>query len=572
MTTILNKKILLSLGMIAFVAVAAIGATGAFFSDTETSTGNTFTAGDIDLQIDNESYVTDSGGVLVTSTSTSWAMTDLIAGTHKFFDFADLKPGDIGEDTISIHVGSNDAWMCAAARITSDLDNSITEPEDEVGGPSGQDGTADGDLDSAIDFVFWNDDGDNVLETDEVASIFLNGPLSGIGQQGTITLADSGSSILSTTTSPTPISGGTTFYIGKAWCFGDLTATGVEQDGLGKTGNNGPTSSRGPGVSCDGSSEGNITQTDSVQGDMQFYATQSRNNDEFSCSAYTPTWGQEPPTEPIVGALLSAYVAPTACNVTVTGTIQAAIDSAVSGNTVCVPAGTYNEDVAVNKDITLAGAGSGSTNIVGQTSGEAGAVVITADGATVQGFNITDATGGFAALRISGTRSGITVNSNTLNGVTGGAAFLTDGGQSNHTISNNVMNGVAGQPIAYVNGLASVNVASTNVDFTNNTFSGSGSLALGQEAGGSSITQNKFSAVTSFTDVEDWEGGNNYNQNNFNDAGLNLQHSENGNTGENGITNAENNWWGDANPADGDVNANVDVDFTPSEASAFAQN
>mgnify|MGYP001578414017 FL=1 len=56
MTTILNKRILLSLGMIVFVAAAALGATGAFFSDTETSTGNTFTAGAIDLGIDNESY------------------------------------------------------------------------------------------------------------------------------------------------------------------------------------------------------------------------------------------------------------------------------------------------------------------------------------------------------------------------------------------------------------------------------------------------------------------------------------------------------------------------------------
>ena len=66
MTTILNKRILLSLGMIVFVAVAAIGATGAFFSDTETSTGNTFTADAIDLGIDNHSYY---NGVLNASTT-----------------------------------------------------------------------------------------------------------------------------------------------------------------------------------------------------------------------------------------------------------------------------------------------------------------------------------------------------------------------------------------------------------------------------------------------------------------------------------------------------------------------
>mgnify|MGYP001600450916 FL=1 len=72
------KKILLSLSMVAAVAVLAVGATGAFFSDTETSTGNIFTAGAIDLQIDNESYVTStSTGELVANANTSWSLRDL---------------------------------------------------------------------------------------------------------------------------------------------------------------------------------------------------------------------------------------------------------------------------------------------------------------------------------------------------------------------------------------------------------------------------------------------------------------------------------------------------------------
>src|SRR3989344_2031755 len=131
------KKILLSFGIIAVAATIVVGATGAFFSDTETSTGNTFTAGDIDLKIDNESYAIDytipgypsPTGALVLSTSTTWTLTDLTV--EKFFNFTDLKPGDFGEDTISIHVGSNDAWLCASANITTDSDGTITEPEDE---------------------------------------------------------------------------------------------------------------------------------------------------------------------------------------------------------------------------------------------------------------------------------------------------------------------------------------------------------------------------------------------------------------------------------------------------------
>lgn len=284
---------MLSLSVIVFAGGAIAGGTGAFFSDEETSTGNVFAAGDIDLKIDNTSYVTATttipqvqvAGQLIASPSTSWTLTDLVAGTHRFFDFNDVKPGDIGEDTISIHVGSNDAWVCAAARITSDLDNSITEPEDEVGGPTGQDGTADGDLDSALNFMFWNDDGDNVLEVGE--NTFLQGPLSGLGAQGQIRIADSAGSILGGTN---PVPGGSTFYIGKAWCYGTLTAAPLVQDGVTTDGPIAP-GRVGTGVTCDGSTAGNIGQTDSVQGDMQFYAVQSRNNPTFTCAQnYTPTW------------------------------------------------------------------------------------------------------------------------------------------------------------------------------------------------------------------------------------------------------------------------------------------
>src|SRR3990170_3382237 len=128
MLSLINTRVLLSLAMVVAAAAVIIGATFAFFSDTETSTGNTFTAGAVDLKIDNESYVTStSSGLLVASPNTSWTTTDLT--TQKFFDFADLKPGDLGEDTISVEVGSNDAWLCAAARVTVNSDETCTEPE-----------------------------------------------------------------------------------------------------------------------------------------------------------------------------------------------------------------------------------------------------------------------------------------------------------------------------------------------------------------------------------------------------------------------------------------------------------
>ena len=101
----MNKKILVSLSVIGVVAAIVVGGTIAYFSDTETSTGNTFTAGAIDLTIDNESYYNG-----VRSEGTSWQLADLI--DQLFFNFSDLKPGDWGEDTVSIHVDNNDAWAC----------------------------------------------------------------------------------------------------------------------------------------------------------------------------------------------------------------------------------------------------------------------------------------------------------------------------------------------------------------------------------------------------------------------------------------------------------------------------
>lgn len=288
------KKILFSSGLIVFVAAVAISATGAFFSDSETSTGNTFTAGDIDLKIDNESYALDFNipgfdnpqGALVFNEATSWTLKDLVPGEDHFFNFEDVKPGDYGEDTISIHVGSNDAWLCAAARITDDSDQSCTEPE-LADDPTCVPTDTDGELDSIIQFAFWADDGDNVFEPGQAASgtpetIFLGGPLSNLDDAGQLALADVNGGAFG----GDPVPGGETVYIGKIWCAGTLTQTDEPQDGFGNV----KSPLTGTGFTCDGSSIDNAAQTDRVQGDMMFYAVQSRNNRQFSCDSWDPSW------------------------------------------------------------------------------------------------------------------------------------------------------------------------------------------------------------------------------------------------------------------------------------------
>jgi predicted ribosomally synthesized peptide with SipW-like signal peptide len=75
------KRIFFSLGMIAFVASIVATSTGAFFSDTETSTNNIFTAGSIDLKIDH-SLSTYNGNavindlVIVSDTQTTFTGDD----------------------------------------------------------------------------------------------------------------------------------------------------------------------------------------------------------------------------------------------------------------------------------------------------------------------------------------------------------------------------------------------------------------------------------------------------------------------------------------------------------------
>lgn len=289
-------------------AAIATGATGAFFSDTETSTGNTFAAGAIDLKIDNDSYYngnrcTDVGTSVPdwqwvgpnafpipgTECETSFPLSDLDDGLL-FFNFTDLKPDDEGEDTISIHV-QNDAWACMDLTLTSDDDVSTTEPEGQVDAAENPLDAWDGELADALQFFWWADDGDNVYEEGEQD---LSGGIKTLTDLATttgafsITLADSQGNAWG---GDDPLPANETVYIAKAWCFGTLTTPGVTQDNLGKfgePGNDNPGIPNGPqdrpgAVQCNGENLGNETQTDKAELTLAFRAEQARHNDSFLC-------------------------------------------------------------------------------------------------------------------------------------------------------------------------------------------------------------------------------------------------------------------------------------------------
>src|SRR3989338_8927959 len=123
------KKILLSLATIVVVAGVAAGGTVAFFNDTETSTGNVFTAEGIDLTVD--SFGAMYNGVDVSQQQSTWTARNLT--TQKFFTFEDVKPGDHGRRHISLHADSNEAYACLLVTNKEDEENDLNDAEEDAG-------------------------------------------------------------------------------------------------------------------------------------------------------------------------------------------------------------------------------------------------------------------------------------------------------------------------------------------------------------------------------------------------------------------------------------------------------
>jgi len=169
------KKILTSLLTILVVGSTAVGATQAYFSDTETSTGNTFTAGSLDLNID--------GGD-----------TNVIK-----FTVANMRPGSQNIGTWRLrNVGSVDGYLDLHNILVTSKENGCLEPE--TGDSScGNPGDGEGELQDLVSLskLFWDNDcngwvgtGETTVYDGKVGSIAsdydLNVPLSA-GQEKCLT-------------------------------------------------------------------------------------------------------------------------------------------------------------------------------------------------------------------------------------------------------------------------------------------------------------------------------------------------------------------------------------------------
>jgi predicted ribosomally synthesized peptide with SipW-like signal peptide len=142
------KRIILSLGVIAIVAIVAVGATRAYFSDTETSTGNTFTAGTLDLTVNGNNGVNT---VLFTS--------------------ANLKPGSQPTGKYTLRNAGSVAGFIDIENISFvSSENTRIEPEIEAGDLTDDEG----ELDDVLNVrMFLDYNGDGYISTGDV--VFYNG-------------------------------------------------------------------------------------------------------------------------------------------------------------------------------------------------------------------------------------------------------------------------------------------------------------------------------------------------------------------------------------------------------------
>jgi nitrous oxidase accessory protein len=117
--------------------------------------------------------------------------------------------------------------------------------------------------------------------------------------------------------------------------------------------------------------------------------------------------------------------------------IQAAVDNATAGETICVQDGTYTENVVVNKSLTIQSE-HGSANCIVRAN-ETGKDVfnVTADWVNITGFAVQDATeDDMAGIRLNGSEHCTIADNNATNNNYG--IYLTQ--SSNNTLINNTAN------------------------------------------------------------------------------------------------------------------------------------
>ena len=110
----MKKKIFAIVLCVAMLAIAVIGGTMAYFTDTDAQT-NTFTAGKVDISLDEAIVEKDAAGNLV-ATGSRTDETQTLQNYHLFPAMSITK-----DPTITVAADSEDAYIAAIVTITGDI-------------------------------------------------------------------------------------------------------------------------------------------------------------------------------------------------------------------------------------------------------------------------------------------------------------------------------------------------------------------------------------------------------------------------------------------------------------------
>lgn len=128
------KRLLLSLSMLGMASILAIGATTAYFSDTEISSANTFTAGTLDLKLDN-------GDVNVIK-----------------FSINNMSPGNQPTGSWKLtNAGSLNGYLDIENILITSKENGCTEPEGVLDSTCGNPGIGEGELQDLVNLRLYVD-------------------------------------------------------------------------------------------------------------------------------------------------------------------------------------------------------------------------------------------------------------------------------------------------------------------------------------------------------------------------------------------------------------------------------
>jgi hypothetical protein len=243
-------RILLILGVVVALAFVTIFKNELIGSTFATGSGT----GALELRIDSKTWYNG-----LYQPALSWTIKNLTPGVDKFFNFSDIKPGDTGTSSISVHIKPNPAWVCLDFVNLTDVENNINEPESHL-----DSSTSTGELAAGLEFFAWRDDGDYRFEIGEK-------PLFGTSTQAGVQVLNNTTYALADATHAPAYTGNSTHYVGVYWCAGNLTVDVSNAQ-----------------ITCDGTALGNEAQTDSMGVDVRLRVVSSASQPRFTCNNVPP--------------------------------------------------------------------------------------------------------------------------------------------------------------------------------------------------------------------------------------------------------------------------------------------